>query len=261
VNVFSGSSLIGRISLTLDELLALPVNDKGLVELISNLIDGASFSGRIRILMLIKPLLEDPATMMTTTNGDEELEHEDDFFYRAEKALGGLGMATALASNTGGKEGRGFVDEEGGVRIESKSEKERDTTAYIHTHTKTKLRGSPTSSTPKSYLFAGGLVDECPFIIRVFEIGVYDTKKISPLFPNSLYMNAVCGVWGGCTHTCHNSGESACWIDLHKRWVFTVKEGSVLRINVWSALRRRGGAAVAITTATASNNNNTSIFN
>ena len=50
LTVHSDNDLVGLVQYTLDDLLSMDVDDKGFVEIISNIIDGSTLSGRVRFV-------------------------------------------------------------------------------------------------------------------------------------------------------------------------------------------------------------------
>lgn len=71
-----------------------------------------------------------------------------------------------------------------------------------------------------------------PFKLFIIALTVTDTKAMHMFQPNSLYVNAACGSYGGCTSTIKKSGPSAHWMGL--KWHFIINDNSLLRITAWS---------------------------
>ena len=204
VNVRSTDYLIGRLAFSLDEVMSLPCNEQGFVEVIRPISDGAQVSGRVRVVMLVRPM-EEEDTVETFAVSSPSAQ-------RKEMMLG---------------EGDGSVTSDGFIVAERYPQYGRS------------MDGPDPVSTlmakPISYAISG-LAPSCPFIMVVKEIGVFDTKHMSKSKRqlNSLSCNAVCGKWGGSTPQLSNCGPNALWIDLQSKWKFTVEHGSTLRFNVWS---------------------------
>ena len=79
-----------------------------------------------------------------------------------------------------------------------------------------------------------GAITFCPFVMRVMEAGVFDTKQCERLKPNSLSLTAACSAWGGSTFVVKNCGSDAYWVGMSSTWRFVVEDGAKLHLNVWS---------------------------
>lgn len=201
VNVMSTDALIGRIAFTLDEVFQLPVNNQGFIEIIRPISDGVRISGRVRLVMLVRPMNESDTVETFAVRSTQDKFKESQ-----------LGEGDDLT-----------VDSDGFVRQE-----------LYPPYGKSMEGPDPVyNSKPASYAITGQ-AQGCPFIMIVKEIGVFDTKQTSLGQQNSLSCNAVCGKWGCSTTEIYNSGQNALWIDLQSKWKFTVETGSTLRFNVWS---------------------------
>jgi len=191
VEVNSERNLLGMVQFTLDELRSADTDVHGFKEIIRQLTDGSTFSGRIRIMLFMQdmPAKADQNTYHVDLPGlphDQEDDFDqqdlrsarDDIYAKVKKpAHSGL----ALSSNL--------------------------------------IKGSISCS---------------PFVMRVMEAGVFDTKKCDRMKPNSLSLSAACGSWGGSTFQVKNCGSDAYWVGLSSTWRFIVEDNAVLHLNVWS---------------------------
>ena len=207
LNVKSVDSLIGRIAFSLDEVFDLPVNSQGFIEIIRPISDGARLTGRVRVVMLMRPMaVEDTMEVFAVSAGEAQRQ---------------------LMLGEGPDPGDGTIVPENYPQYGRNME------------------GPDPVIMPKPASYAiTGLAPGCPFIMIFKEIGVFDTKQVSKGRPNSLSCNAVCGKWGGSTTELANCGCNALWIDLMAKWKFTVERGTTLRINVWSGSKFLGGCVL-----------------
>ena len=70
-----------------------------------------------------------------------------------------------------------------------------------------------------------GSIEFVPFVMKVSEIGVFDSKQASPMKPNSLSVNALWRL-GRLYYPSENSGSDAYWVGLTETWRFVVEEGA-----------------------------------
>jgi hypothetical protein len=200
VEVKSQKELIGMVQLTLDELRKIDVDQYGFTEVIRQLTDGSTFSGRIRILLYIKDM---PPTA-------------DDNTFRVDVP---------------------------GLPYEEDYTREQQLTARGDIYAKAKMPSNAALALSSNLI--RGAITYCPFVMRVSEAGVFDTKKCDLVKPNSLSISAACGAWGGSTFQVKNSGSDAYWVGLSSTWRFIVEDNSKLHLNVWSKNNYVGGVTLS----------------
>ncbi len=189
VEVKSERDLIGMVQFTLDELRNAETDERGFKEIIRQLTDGSTFSGRIRMLLYM------------------------------------VDMLPTADQNT-------FHAEVPGLRYDD--EEDAANAARARGEIYSKLSKPAHAGLELSSNLIKGSITFCPFVMRVMEAGVFDTKKCHPFKPNSLSLNAACGAWGGSTFQVKNCGSDAYWVGMNNTWRFVVEDTSVLRLNVWS---------------------------
>jgi len=191
VEVNSERNLIGMVQFTLDELRSAETDSNGFKEIIRQLNDGSTFSGRIRIMLYVQDMsalvdqntyhVDIPGLPYDVDDESDELDQRgarDDIYAKAKKpAHSGLALSSNLIK---------------------------------------------------------GCISYCPFVMRVMEAGIFDTKKCDRIKPNSLSLSAACGSWGGSTFQVKNSGSDAYWVGMSSTWRFIVEDNAVLHLNVWS---------------------------
>lgn len=196
LNVMTSDALIGRISMTLDDIMSLSENAQGFIEVIRPISNGVRMTGRVRLVMLVRSMLAGDTMETFAVSSPEAKLREVQF----------------------GEDTQGYFSEV----VYPPYGKSMD---GVELYVKPK---------PPSYVITGQCPG-CPFIMIVREIGVFDAKNVNPRKANCLSVNAVCGKWGCSTTEIANSGQNALWIDLQSKWKFTVETGCVLRFNVWSS--------------------------
>lgn len=202
--VKSNTVLIGKVSVSMDEILAAALKENGMREVIKHIENGKEITGKIKFNFVAKV----PDSMSAFPRGEGEGVRDG----------GGVG---------GGGEGEGVValapsassDEEWrGEPSRSRSPSDMDesqvrTRKGLLTHSR---------STPL----------QPPFMVRVHELTVMETVRVHVLTSNALSVTVACGAWGSATEVCPQAGQNARYINLG--WKVPVLEGAHFRINVWS---------------------------
>lgn len=217
----SGNLLIGMIQFTLDDLKQMEENDQGFLEIVKPITDGATLTGRIRLYLMIKEMdpETDPSAMQIAIPmigyGEDTADPESEL----NKAPDKVNINNA-AKQMGVKTAKKNIFES--IKVQLKPNNVSDEQRQKHA-------GLALSSN-----LITGAIEFVPFVMRVSEAGVFNTKRVEPLKPNSLSLNAACGAWGGSTIQLKNCGSDAYWVGMESSWRFVVEDGSRLFLNVWS---------------------------
>ncbi len=248
VKVNSKDDLIGNVSFTLDELRDFEANDQGFIEIIRPLTDGANMTGRIRLYIMVKDM--DPSDdadtyqlLVPSAGYEHEMLRGDNFHFtsdeiQARQVRAGVKPSGRIAGGTDqGPGGEEEKDYQQGAKDAKKDIYKQFGNGMLGADSPSK-RGGAVHPKNKGLLHARniiiGSIEFVPFVMKVSEAGVFDSRQAHPIKPNSLSLNAACGGWGGCTVQVKNSGPDAYWVGLAETWRFVVEEGSKLHLNVWS---------------------------
>lgn len=210
--IHSKNVLIGRMHVSLEEIVHTEPRKNNIIEIIKHITDGRDVTGKVKLNLLAEAAGpvggEEGGQAGTLTTG--------------ELSVGLEGEATE-AGDRAGSPTAGLVS----VQVSR--------------------AGSP--GPPLTYPGMGDLAPikpfmRVPFQINVHEVTLLDTVKAQFWRNNALAVNVVCGPWGKATDELKNSGSFAHWIDL--KWKIPVKGGNNLRITAWSHGQPIGSANVTV---------------
>jgi hypothetical protein len=194
LTVESLGKVVGKICVSLGELVAIAPDENGFTQIVRHILDGATLTGRIRLVLLLS------STPQHADDEEGELHYDN---IDEEIADDGTLKAVLKAQNVLEEERDAYNEKKEEVVVDNKK---------------------PVIHYPYNL--------SVPFKLFVIALTVTDTKSVHMLQPNSLYVNAACGSHGGCTSTINKSGPSAHWMGL--KWHFIINDNSLLRVTAWS---------------------------
>lgn len=174
VAVHSKAIKIGRLSVTVDELLGTQPTASGTVQIIKHIVNGTQITGKVKVTMMISDV-----KIESSSNKPDQQQQDDD-------------VETKVT----------MIDEKGAINPNHHGGLDRSD-----------LVSSAILGEKGDLVLLKPFV-KAPFVLRISEITVLDSAQASFLRRNSLSVNVVCGTSGQATDEVPNCGAFAHWINL-----------------------------------------------
>lgn len=207
VAVHSKAIKIGRLSVSVEELLGTQPTASGTVQIIKHIVNGTQITGKVKVTMMISDVKIESSS--NKSDQQQQDNHIDD-------------VETKVT----------MIDEKGAINPD---------------HHRALDRSDLVSSAilgEKGDLVLLKPFVKAPFVLRISEITVLDSAQASILRKNSLSVNVVCGTSGQATDEVPNCGAFAHWINLG--WKIYVIGGSTFRVTAWSGGTAIGAAILSV---------------
>ena len=207
VAVHSKAIKIGRLSVSVDELLGTQPTASGTVQIIKHIVNGTQITGKVKVTMMISDVKIDSSS--NKPDQQQQDDHIDD-------------VETKVT----------MIDEKGAINPDHHGDLDRSD-----------LVSSAILGEKGDLVLLKPFV-KAPFVLRISEITVLDSAQASFLRRNSLSVNVVCGASGQATDEVPNCGAFAHWINLG--WKINVVIGSTFRVTAWSGGTAIGAAILSV---------------